>query len=77
MGISLGTFFESLVELFGMIYTSGTLLWQWLSTPIKDTFGDNAEYIGELANQTPLELMFGVGLIVILVYQLVKFIMGI
>lgn len=73
MEISMGTFFESLIELFGMIYTTGTMIWIWLSTPIKDLLGSDAEYVGEIANQTPIELMFGLGLFIILAYQLVKF----
>lgn len=65
--------FSSLVELFGVIYTSGTLIFQWLSTPLTETVGDGSVIIGDLAVYTPFELMFGPSLILILILALVRF----
>lgn len=70
--------FMQILELFGIIYNTGILIWQWLSKPLIETTGsEQLEILGEIAEYTPLELMFGLGLFVILIYQLVKFIMPI
>lgn len=65
--------FSSLVELFGLIYTTGGMLFQWLSTPLSDTVGSDSVILGELASYTPFELIFGPGLFIVLVLCLVKF----
>lgn len=64
---------SSLVELFGYIYTAGYLLFNWLSTPLIDSVGDGTLILGDLATYTPLELMFGPAIIIVLVLAIVKF----
>jgi hypothetical protein len=66
--------FSSMVELFGVIYTSGYLLFAWLATPLSETAGENAEFLGDFLAYTPFELMFGPALIIVLIFALVKFI---
>lgn len=65
---------SSLVELFGIIYTTGNMLFAWLSTPLSESATDYTDLLGSLAVYSPFELMFGVGLFVVLVLSLVKFI---
>lgn len=65
--------FTSLVELFGVIYTTGTMLFAWMITPLSETFGDADPILGDIVMYTPFELMFGVGLFVLLALALVKF----
>lgn len=68
--------FASMVELFGLIYTTGGMLFQWLVTPLSDSVGsDAASILGDLVSYSPLELMFGPVLLVVLVLCLVKFMM--
>lgn len=66
--------FSSMVELFGVIYTSGYLLFSWLATPLSETAGENAEFLGDFLAYTPFELMFGPALIMVLVFALVKYV---
>ena len=72
MSIGFAQILSSLVELFGVIYTSGFLIWDWLSSPLTESGYDSV--LGELASYTPLELMFGPAVILILVLALIKFV---
>lgn len=72
MSIGFSQILSSLVELFGVIYTSGFLIWDWLSSPLTESGYDSV--LGELASYTPLELMFGPAVILILVLALIKFV---
>lgn len=65
--------FTSLVELFGVIYTTGNILFAWMITPLSETFGDSDAILGDLVFYSPFELIFGVGLFSVLVLALVKF----
>ena len=75
MEVSIGfsQILSSIVELFGIIYTAGYLLFNWLSTPLIETAGDASAILGDFAAYTPLELMFGPAIIVVLVLAFVKF----
>lgn len=74
MGIGFAQFFSSIAELFGVIYTSGIMLYSWLVTPLIESADSGAaELLGELAAYSPLQLMFGPGILVVLIYALVKF----
>lgn len=75
--IGINQIISQFVELFGVIYTTGQMLFGFLSTPLADTGSDYVSIFGDLAYMTPFELMFGVGLIVILILALVKFLMPI
>ena len=67
--------FASMVELFGLIYTTGGMLFQWLSTPLFYSVGsDAASILGDLVSYSPMDLIFGPGLLVVLVLCLVKFV---
>lgn len=72
MSIGFAQILSSLVELFGVIYTSGFLIWDWLSSPLTESGYDSV--LGELASYTPLQLMFGPAVILILVLALIKFV---
>lgn len=65
---------SAFVNLFAVVYTSGNMLFSWLSTPLAYTAGENAEFLGEFIRYTPFELMFGPALIIVLIFALVKFI---
>lgn len=65
--------FTSLVELFGIIYTSGNMLFSWLSTPLAETAEGSEALLGDLVAFSPFELIFGVGLFSILLMALIKF----
>ena len=76
MEVGFSQFFSSIAQLFGVIYTSGYMLYSWLVTPLIDsTDVEYASFFGELAEYSPLELMFGPALIVVLVLAFVKFIL--
>lgn len=70
---------DSLIQIFGLIYTSGVMLFNFLSTPIADSgaASELVDLIGDLAYYTPFELMFGTGLILVLIICLAKFVLGI
>lgn len=68
---------SSFVELFGIIYTSGYMLFTWLSSPITNQAGAFGELLGEFGDFTPLEIMFGSGLILVLIFAFIKFFLGI
>ena len=54
------------------------MLWEWLTTPLYETLGiDTIEIVDEFATYAPIELMFGAGLFLILIYNLVKFVLPI
>lgn len=65
---------NSFVSLFGIIYSTGQALFTWISTPFEELGFEWASYLGDFAQSTPIEVMFGSGLLVILVYAFVKFI---
>ena len=65
---------NSFVSLFGIIYTTGQALFTWFSTPFEELGFEWLSYLGDYAQSTPIEVMFGMGLFVILVYAFVKFI---
>lgn len=64
----------SITKLFYSIYITGQLLWDWLSSPLSE-IGMDLDILGDLVNYTPFELMFGAGLILVLIMCLVKFVM--
>lgn len=65
---------NSFVSMFGIIYSTGQALFMWLSTPFEESGFEWVSYLGDYAQSTPIEVMFGTGLFVILVYAFVKFI---
>lgn len=64
--------FNACYTLFQFIYVSGSLLWNWLNTPLVET-EDTLGMLDFLAGETPLTLMFGSVLLVILFYRVIKF----
>ena len=69
--------FTTVVKLFQLIYSEGLILWEFFSTALVDTSPEIAELLPEFANYTPFDLMFGLGLIGVLVFGLIKFFIGI
>ena len=59
--------FSSMVEMFYFIYTSGQLLWQWLSTPLEESAAGVDFFLGDFAALTPFELMFGPAITFVLI----------
>ena len=65
---------DTLVETFGVIYTSAFIIVDFLITPLHENLGDDMiDFVGDIAYMTPIEFMFGAGLLFVLVYALVKF----
>ena len=70
------TIFSSIVELFGLIYTGGHLLFSFFSSPIVESLGEFgpgvSEILGDFAYLSPFEIMFGPVLLVFLVLALAR-----
>jgi hypothetical protein len=67
--------FSSMVELFGVIYNTAYMLYAFFTTPLVNSAGGSEQLLGDLANFTPFELMFGPGIILALVFAVVGFVM--
>lgn len=74
MDIGIHQIMSSMVELFGVVYTSGLMLLDFFTTPINQNAPGFETFLGDFASLTPFEFMFGPALILILVIGFVKFI---
>lgn len=77
--------FTQIISLFGLMYSSGVKLFEFFSTPLIDTLAKDTmfedivpviDWFLPLANSTPFELMFGVGLIAVLCVGVAKYFMS-
>ena len=75
MEIGIRQIMDSMVELFGVIYTSGLMLLDFLTTPIEQNAPGFEDFLGDFALLTPFEFMFGPAIILVLVIAFVKFLM--
>lgn len=67
--------FTQIMRIFQIAYAESQVIWNFLITPLKETLGD--EFVGmmgeDIAELAPLEFMVGAGLIIAIIYAMVKF----
>lgn len=74
IAVGFSQIFSSVVQLWGVVYTTGLLLWNWFSTPLADSADSElVDFLGDFALYTPFELMLGPAILLILILALVKF----
>lgn len=69
--------FIQFIRIFQVLYDEGQTLWLFFSTPLGESNSEIVDLLPELAEYAPFEIMFGVGLIYVLIFGLVKFFFGI
>lgn len=77
VSIGFKQFFDTFTRTFYYMYVGGQKLWEFFTTDLSVTFGSDGDFLGELLNYTPIELMFSFGLVWVLMVALVKFFTGI
>lgn len=67
--------FDTIVHIFELMYYGGIQLFTFFSSPFSETIGADpeiAEFLGDWISYTPIELMFGFGMIFVLSMLFIK-----
>lgn len=73
--VSFTDMFTAIIDLFQLMYNAGIALFDFFSSPLMETIGNEgelAEWLEAVLPYTPFELMFGFGLMTVLATLFIK-----